>query len=1236
MKKLHYFFITFLLLILPSSGVFAQNQQLVFERISTQKWMYQSNITCHTQDAEGYIWFGSSNGLFRFDGYSVKQFNHDPHDANSISHNNVNTIHATKDGNLWIGTWGGLNKLNTRTNVFTRYKHDPRNSSSLSNNDVRSIAEDSQGNLWLGTFGGGIVRLNPITGIFKSFQYSANNASTISSNFVNVIVRDRSGDLWVGTRRGINKLETDNTRFTSFQNLNDGEEEQLVTNISSILEDNKGRIWFGTFGGGLMRLDRRTGKLQSYFHDNKDKQTISSNYINDLSEEENGIIWVATADGLNLMNPETNEIQLVYNNPANPNSLLNNDVRHLFRDKSGVMWIVTAEGINIYSKLSGRFKKIQRNPEEATSLSSNIVNCFVQDPYGDIWIGTREGLNKYDKYNRSFVRYILGNGKREENISNEIKSLLVDREGRFWVGTSNALHSVDLFSGEITNTYRFDPFNPNSLNNEIHALYQTRNGQIWAGNRKGLLEFKPTDGTFTLHRPDKTVTENQISNSVYTILEDRFGRLWAGTLGGGLTEFDRKLNKFNTFRKINEDSTSISHNSVISLCEDPFGFFWIGTYGGGLNRMDRKTGKFISYTTDNGLPDNMIYSILDDSRGNLWISTNSGIARFDTKTRKFRNYDALDGLQSNEFNIGAALRLKNGEMLFGGIAGMNWFFPDSIPGNNFVPPIVITSFKVMDKEVVPSPEVNLNYNQNYITFEFSSLSYALADKNRFAYKLEGFDEDWIFAGNRRLATYSNLNPGEYTFIVKGSNSDGLWNEEGVSMKITVKRPFWKTWWFILIAAFFITSILYFGYKIRIRSINQQNQLLEDKVKRRTAELVKATEEAQAARETAEKASRSKSGFLANMSHEIRTPLNGILGFTDLLIRNNPGPEDKKYLELIRSSGDTLLRLLSDILDLNKIEQGKLNIENIKFNFIETIQQTLTPYQYRSNEKGLQFMLNFDTKIPEGVIGDPTRIKQLIINLVSNSIKFTENGGISISFEAETDPTGTEDYFFIRGIVTDTGIGVAEDKQQLIFDSFTQADGSFTRKYGGSGLGLSIVKQLLRLMSGDIRLISPAIDKPFRTETPGASFVFRFKVKAAPQQEKANPNTTASAGNVLKFTEPYRILLVEDNKINQLLAVTVLENFGIHVTTADDGLQGVEKIKAESFDLVLMDVQMPVMNGYESTAEIRSMGLNIPIIGLTANVYKEDIEKCLESGMNAHLGKPFTESDLFNELKKWLA
>jgi len=1225
-----------LIIVISLQGIFlnAQQGQLSFERVSSQKWIYQRNITCVTQDPTGYLWFGSNNGLYRFDGYAVKEFKHDAHDANTLAHNSINTVYIDAEGILWIGTWGGLNKLDPRTGIFTRYKHEPNNSRTLSTNNVQSIAEDPDGNLWVGTFEGGLNKFDKKTGEFKAFNTSPGNANSISSNYINVLVRDRSGDIWVGTRRGLNKLEPENSRFTIFQNIGAENEGKRVLNISCILEDSKGAIWFGTFGGGLMQLDRSTGKIRSYVTDPKDPSSISNNNIYDIAEEEPGRLWIATAEGLNILNVETGALSLVQNVPENPNSLLNNDVRQLFRDRSGAMWIISAEGINIYSKLAGRFRKFQRNPSDQQSLSSNIVNCFEEDQYGTIYIGTREGLTKFDRSTRKFTEVRLEAESPGTLVSNEIKSMLVDKKNRFWLGTSNGLNLYDPATNKVK-VFRYDVFNANSLNNEIHTIYETRNGEIWTGSRKGILKFDPEKGEFLLFRPDPTVSENQIKNSVYSILEDRFGRFWVGTLGAGLAEFDREKNKFKSYLKNPNDSTSLSDNNVISLWEDPFGFFWVGTFGGGLNRMDRKTGKFINYTSRSGLPNDMISAILEDKDGNLWISTNSGLSKFDTRSKTFRNYDVMDGLQSNEFNIGSAKRFKSGEMIFGGIAGFNFFHPDSIQENNFIPPIVITSFKVLDKPVLLGQNIDLTYNQNYISFEFSSLSYALSDKNQFAYKLEGFDEDWIYCGSRKFVSYSNLLPGTYVFHVKGSNSDGLWNEKGITVTINIARPFWKTWWFILICVFVGLAVLYVGYRLRVRSINSQNQLLEEKVQLRTAELEKATEEAQAAKEAAEKANRSKSGFLANMSHEIRTPLNGILGFTDLLIRSNPAPEDKKHLELIRSSGDTLLRLLSDILDLNKIEQGKLTIENIKFNFTEAIQQTLIPYQFRSNEKGLQFMLSFDARIPEFVVGDPTRIKQLMINLVSNSIKFTETGGISISFEAESDPRGTDDYFYVRGMVSDTGIGVAEEKQQLIFESFTQADGSFTRKYGGSGLGLSIVKELLKLMQGDIRLISPAIEKPFRAETPGASFVFRLRVKALRTKDHPKEIPINGENKKLKFDETYKVLLVEDNMINQLLAVTVLENLGITVVTADDGQQGVDKIKNENFDLVLMDVQMPVMNGYESTLEMRRLGIELPIIGLTANVYKEDIEKCLESGMNDHLGKPFTEADLFNILKRYL-
>jgi len=1214
----------------------AQVSQLAFERISSQKWLYQRNITCITQSPKGYMWFGTKNGLYRFDGYSIKEFKHDAHNINSISHNNVNCIYADKSGIIWIGTWGGLSRLDPGNASFTRYKYDPRDIKSLSNNDVRAINEDQFGNLWIGTFGGGLNKFDRLKGEFTVYQYSTQTAGSITSNYINTLVRDKKGDLWIGTRRGINKLEPENARFTSYQSMSEETEEQSAVNIACIYEDSKSRIWFGTFGGGLWKLDRRSGKMEAYIHNVKDPSTICSNTIYSITSDDASTLWIGTPEGINLMDLNSGELQLIQNNPENPNSLQNNDVRHLFQDRAGVMWVVSVEGVNLYSKLSGRFKKYQRNPGESSSLSSNIVNTFFEAKDGTIWIGTRDGLNKFNRKNRSFETFILESENKGEIISNEIKSILIDSKNRFWIGTTNGLNLLNQETGKV-NIYRYDPVNPNNLNNEIHALIETRNGEIWAGTRRGLVKFDPSTGYFTLFRPDPLVSDNQISNSVYTILEDRFGNFWIGTLGGGLSEFNRDKKSFKSYRNKPTDTTSISHNSIISLHEDQFGFFWIGTYGGGLNRMDRKSKQFINFSGRNGLPDDIIYSILEDKSGGLWMSTNTGLVKFDTKSKTFRNYDVLDGLQSNEFTIGSALRCKSGEMIFGGISGFNMFFPDSIQENNFVPPTVITRFKALEKEITPSDaQIELAYNQNYLTFEFSSLSYALTDKNQFAYKLEGSDDDWVFCGNRRFVSYSNLGPGEYTFRVKSSNSDGLWNETGTSINFQIARPFWKTWWFILIVVLFISAILYFGFRYRVSSINNRNQLLEEKVKQRTLEFEKATEEAQLAKVAAEKASRSKSGFLANMSHEIRTPLNGILGFTDLLIRNNPSEEDKKYLELIRTSGDTLLNLLSDILDLNKIEQGKLTIEEIKFNFIDAIKQTLIPYQYRANEKGLQFMVSFDPKIPELVLGDPTRIKQLIINLVSNSIKFTETGGISVDFSLDNDPSGTQNFFYLKGSVTDTGIGVPIEKQSIIFDSFTQADGTFTRKYGGSGLGLSIVKQLLRLMKGSIELISPAVRPIFTSNNPGATFQFTLRLQAQlPDGELDNKLNSKSIGEKLQFTEKYRILLVEDNQINQLLAMTILQNFGVEVITADDGKQGVDKIKEEDFDLILMDVQMPVMNGYESTAAIRAMGMQLPIIGLTANVYKEDIEKCFESGMNAHLGKPFTEITLFNELKKWL-
>jgi signal transduction histidine kinase/ligand-binding sensor domain-containing protein/CheY-like chemotaxis protein len=1220
--------------IIFSGALMADNGRFAFERIPPQKWLYQSNVNCITQDKQGFIWFGTNNGLNRYDGFGVTTYQHDPHDQNSLSHNFVNDIFIDEQGFFWIGTWGGLNKFDPKTNHFTRYKNDAKLANTLSNNDVKSITEDVQGNLWIGTHGGGLNRFDKVNGKFYAYTFSSRNPNSVKSNFITKVFKSSKGQLFIISRGGINIYNKEKDHFLSIGDDKKNEHNDILRNVNCIYEDQYNTIWLGT-DNGLVSIASGANKLDVYTHQANNKNSLNNNRVNSIIEDHNRMLWVGTNDGLNIFDQRKNQFSLVQNDPNDPNSLSNNDIRHLFKDKSGTLWVIAVDGVNLFSRLRGRFMKFQRDPNNSQTLISNNVKCFYQDTSGLIWIGTREGLSAFDRKSRTF-RNFTNEGKPNGLSSNEINVILIDKSKRMWVGTPNGLNLFDATTNTAV-TYRYDRINTNNLNNEVNAIYEDRKGTLWIGLRKGLARFNPEEGYFDIFKPDPTVTETQINNSVYTILEDRFGSLWVGTLGGGLSELNRENGKFTSYKYSASDSTSISHNSVISLHEDKFGFFWVGTYGGGLNRFDRKNKVFQNFTTQSGLPNDLIYKILEDAKGNIWISTGKGIAKFDTKSKTARNYDVLDGLQSNEFNMNSGLKTSAGYMLFGGIAGFNIFHPDSILENNYVPPIVITSFKVLNKTYLLNDEiVELSYNQNYLTFEFSALSYPLSDKNLFAYYLEGFDKDWIYSGSRRQVSYSNLEPGTYTFRVKGSNSDGLWNEEGKSIQIIILTPFWKTWWFISLIGIFFAGSLYTGYTIRIRAVNAQNVLLERKVRLRTSELEKATNQARTLMLSAEKANKSKSAFLANMSHEIRTPLNGILGFADLLIKSNPTEENRKYIELIRSSGDTLLKLLSDILDLNKIEQGKLSIEKIKFNFADTITSTLMPYQYRANEKGLQFLLSFDPQIPNFIKGDPTRIKQLIINLIANSIKFTEEGGISITFDCE--PIKEYDkQVVIKGKVSDTGIGIDKDKQALIFNSFTQADDSFTRKYGGSGLGLSIVKQLLLLMDGDILLHSPCEQQIFKSKSPGACFEFWFKAEIA---EKTSASEKLNGKNLdktksLKFNQTIDVLLVEDNLINQLLASTILESFGAKVTTAEDGLQGLEKVKENNFDIILMDVQMPVMNGYESTEQIRLFNQNIPIIGLTANVYKEDIDKCMESGMNAHLGKPFNDEDLFNMMKKLL-
>jgi signal transduction histidine kinase/CheY-like chemotaxis protein len=663
---------------------------------------------------------------------------------------------------------------------------------------------------------------------------------------------------------------------------------------------------------------------------------------------------------------------------------------------------------------------------------------------------------------------------------------------------------------------------------------------------------------------------------------------------------------------------------VRSLAFDKKGNLWIGTNGGGLNRYNKSTNNFTHFTTENGLPNNAVYTILCDNSGMLWLGTNHGLCRFNPEDYSCKNFTMKDGLQSYEFNTNAALQLKDGRLLFGGVDGYNVIDPTKLDNSKSPPPtVVISSIKVFDREVPPgNGHLKLKYSENSLAFEFAALSFYLNQDNRYAYKMEGVDPDWIYSNDRKFVTYSYLEPGKYIFKVKACNSDGVWNEEGTQIIITITPPWWKTWWFRTGFALFAISTALWFIRRNTASLRKHKLILEKTVEQRTADLRTQKEIAEQQRTRAEQSEKAKHLFLANMSHEIRTPMNAIKGMTDILIRRNPKDDQKEYLEGIKQSSDSLLVIINDILDISKIESGKIELEQASFSVNELINNVHTIMQFKAEEKGLEL----DKDIPNeelNVQGDVTRLRQILINLIGNAIKFTEKGTVTTSIKSEQDGNKLNLHF----TVSDTGIGIDENRMGKIFESFEQAYSDTTRKFGGTGLGLSISKKLVELHNGKIWVESE--------KGKGSQFHFIIPYAVADAKTEIMPADDAQT-NIADALKGIKILLVEDNEFNVVVAKEELEDAieNVVVEVAENGLIAVEKLKSSTFDIILMDVQMPVMNGFEATQAIRNLDSeknNTPIIAMTANVLKEEVDLCYKSGMNDFIGKPFDTKELLQKI-----
>jgi len=859
--------LTFLLNLNLPFNLYTQMNDMEFERISIEQGLSEATIWAIMQDSKGFMWFGTADGLNKYDGYSFTVYNHDPRDSTSISNNTIIAIYEDKSGTLWIGTrGGGLNRFDRETEKFTHYRLDPSDTNSLSDNHILSIHEDKAGALWIGTEYGGFNKFDSETERFEHYKHDPANPNSLSSDHIVRICEDKTGMLWIGTNNGLNKFDKEHEFFTHYQHDPAVANSLSHNQINAIYEDKSGILWIGT-DNGLNKLvpsefegyDKTGVKFVHYNHDPVNPNSLSENMIRSIYEDKAGNLWIGTAKGgLNklILSPDSSgegsnkeEVTFVHykHNPHNPNSLSSNNVRSIFEDKSGVLWIGTdGEGLNKYVSLKKKFVHYKNDPYDPNSLSENYVYAICQDMDGMFWIGTiGGGLNKFDRETEMFTHYINDPSDPTSLSNNSVLSICESRhEGRksLWIGTSDGLNKFDK-EKRLFVPYKHDPTNLNSLNdNRITSMIEDKSGNLWIGTYGGLDKLVPSEveglkDQFVHYKHDPTNPNSLSEGRVRSIFEDKSGMIWIGTEGGGLNRFNPSDKQFVHYKHDPANPNSLSNNYIFSIYEhssDSGSILWIGTNGGGLNKLvlstdsirkgfDSEKAKVIWFTVKEGLPSNVVYGILGDDHGNLWLSTNKGLSKFNPQTEIFiRNYDINDGLQCNEFNKGAYYKSSSGEMFFGGINGFNAFYPDSIKDNPYIPPVVITKFKKFNKivryDIAGTEEIELSYRDNYLSFDFVALDYTNPQQNQYRYRMEGFDKDWIDAGTRRFATYTNLDPGEYVFKVIGASRDGIWNEQGVSIKIVIKPPIWKTWWFIILSA---VSIIALGYTLIRQRVHEK-------------------------------------------------------------------------------------------------------------------------------------------------------------------------------------------------------------------------------------------------------------------------------------------------------------------------------------------------------------------------------------------------------------------------------